>query len=201
MASQSSRVAPPRGSLHSRPTLFEHGLLPIPSSMPSVEQLCDMVGKHGGGESKASAGRGAEGSGRLSIATWHKIAKDSFKMDTVSIPPIEKAVPRSPHIVGVHFEKGEAHFKNGERQARQSALLMPFVENPYFSHSVLVDAATDAARWRLRRGTLNSFLKFSSTASSGNKGEVRLRRDMARPTRLISRNLRSTCSSSAHTGQ
>lgn len=57
--------------LQSRPTLFEHGLLPIPSSMPSVEQLCELVAR--GGE------------GRISITAWHKIAKESFKMDTVSL--------------------------------------------------------------------------------------------------------------------
>lgn len=63
----------PRKSLQSRPVLFEHGLLPIPNSMPSVEQLCDMVSR--GGE------------GRLTITAWHKIAKESFKMDTVDDPP------------------------------------------------------------------------------------------------------------------
>ena len=60
-------------------TLFDHAMLPVPASMPSVPQLCDFVGRQG------SAGRGATGMDtrdRLTVSAWHKYAKEHFKMDT-----------------------------------------------------------------------------------------------------------------------
>jgi hypothetical protein len=75
----------PTRPLLARPTLFEHGILPIPVNMPTVEKLCDMVRMCGGG---ATATGQAQGSGRLTIASWHKIAKETFKMDTVGFRPL-----------------------------------------------------------------------------------------------------------------
>jgi hypothetical protein len=62
-----------------RPTLFEHGILPVPTAMPTATQLCEMVGRFGGG----GGGRAAGGEGeKMGISTWHKIAKETIKMDT-----------------------------------------------------------------------------------------------------------------------
>lgn len=61
-----------------RPTLFDHAMLPVPSAMPSVPQLCDFVGRHGGGRSAA----GIDAAERLTVSAWHKYAKENFKMDT-----------------------------------------------------------------------------------------------------------------------
>eukprot|EP00961_Rhodomonas_salina_P262605 3548689-Rhodomonas_salina.1 len=62
--------------IQSRSTLFEHGVLPVPSSMPTLAQLCEMVGRF------SSGGRGGDGAGKMSMAAWHKLAKESFKLDT-----------------------------------------------------------------------------------------------------------------------
>lgn len=64
-----------------RPALFDHAMLPVPSAMPSVPQLCDFVGRHAGGSSR-SAGGGAGDGARLTVSAWHKYAKEHFKMDT-----------------------------------------------------------------------------------------------------------------------
>jgi hypothetical protein len=63
-----------------RPALFEHAIIPVPSSMPTLQQLCDLVAR----TSQSSSGAtGPSDTGRLSMAAWHKFAKETFKMDTV----------------------------------------------------------------------------------------------------------------------
>lgn len=62
-----------------RLTLFDHAMLPVPTAMPSVPQLCDFVGRHGGTGRSAS---GMDTGERLTVSAWHKYAKENFKMDT-----------------------------------------------------------------------------------------------------------------------
>ena len=71
------RGGPPPPSVVARPTLFDHAMLPVPSAMPSVPQLCDLVGRHGGRNAA-----GTDAAERLTVSAWHKYAKESFKMDT-----------------------------------------------------------------------------------------------------------------------
>jgi len=75
-----ARAAEPAASVVARPTLFDHAMLPVPSVMPSVPQLCDFVGRHGGGVGRSAAG--VDGGERLTVSAWHKYAKENFKMDT-----------------------------------------------------------------------------------------------------------------------
>ena len=62
-----------------RLTLFDHAMLPVPSFMPSVPQLCDFVGRHCGGQRSTA---GMDTGVRLTVSAWHKYAKENFKMDT-----------------------------------------------------------------------------------------------------------------------
>eukprot|EP00960_Hanusia_phi_P000779 21580-Hanusia_phi.AAC.1 len=59
-----------------RTTLFDHAILPVPSNMPHVNQLCEFVAVNSG----VRAGSGQEAS--ISLAGWHRYAKENFKMDT-----------------------------------------------------------------------------------------------------------------------
>ena len=67
------------GAVVTRLTLFDHAMLPVPSSMPSVLQLCDFVGRHCGGQRSTA---GMDTGVRLTVSAWHKYAKENFKMDT-----------------------------------------------------------------------------------------------------------------------
>lgn len=45
-----------------------------------MPQLCDFVGRHGGGGRSAAVS--PDGGERLTVSAWHKYAKENFKMDT-----------------------------------------------------------------------------------------------------------------------
>ena len=77
--SEPGRTGPGGPGLVTRPALFDHAMLPVPSAMPSVPQLCDFVGRHAGGSGRSAGGGDSE---RLTVSAWHKYAKEHFKMDT-----------------------------------------------------------------------------------------------------------------------
>jgi hypothetical protein len=77
--SEPGRSGPGGPGLVTRPALFDHAMLPVPSAMPSVPQLCDFVGRHAGGSGRSAGGGDSE---RLTVSAWHKYAKEHFKMDT-----------------------------------------------------------------------------------------------------------------------
>ena len=75
LSSLNSATSRPASLLLPRPALFEHGIIPVPSLMPTMQQLCDLVAR--------TSSSGSSDSGRLSMTAWHKFAKETFKMDTV----------------------------------------------------------------------------------------------------------------------
>mmetsp|Transcript_14575 Transcript_14575/g.49751 ORF Transcript_14575/g.49751 Transcript_14575/m.49751 type:complete len:509 (+) Transcript_14575:222-1748(+) len=75
-ASSASATSKSGAALVPRTTLFDHAILPVPSNMPNVNQLCEFVALNNG----ARAGMAQETS--ISLTSWHKYAKESFKMDT-----------------------------------------------------------------------------------------------------------------------
>jgi len=63
--------APSHSIIVTRPTLFEHGILPVLTAMPNATQLCEIVQRFDSESVKT-----------MGISAWQKIAKEMIKMDT-----------------------------------------------------------------------------------------------------------------------